>query len=153
MIALALWLGGLVFFLIVFGPAVRDLRAGPGIAALNGGRIVLEGVAWTGIVLLLFTGMFNLFLRSQATGAHLESNYMILLSLKLLIFGVMVVHHAIQVLKYGPQIAALTASASADAPAWPEPLRAYWLGWFRLLKINATLGPIVMFLGLALSKG
>jgi putative copper export protein len=152
LIALALWLGGMVFFLVVFGPAVRDLRPDIGMGLLNQGRIALEGIAWVGIVLLMFTGMVNLFLRNQAMGAHLGRTYMFLLSIKLLIFVAMLAHHSLQVFKYGPRIAAMTAPVETQSGSWPEPLRANWQSWFMLLKINTLLGAIATLLGLALIK-
>ena len=152
LVALALWLGGIVFFLIVFAPAVHELEPGIGIQALNRGRIALEAVSWAGIGLLLITGMANLLLRNQATGVPQGEFYMIVLSVKLLLFFAMLVHHCLQVFKYAPQIASLTAQTSAGISSWPEPLRSLWQKWFMLLKINAGLGPIVTMLGLALVK-
>jgi hypothetical protein len=78
--------------------------------------------------------------------------YAITLSVKLFFFFAMLVHHCLQVFKYAPQIAALTAQTPADAMVWPEPLRAHWQKWFLLLKLNTGLGPIVVLLGVALVK-
>jgi uncharacterized membrane protein len=152
LVALALWLGGIVFFLIVFAPAVHKLEPAIGIQALNQGRIVLEAVSWVAIGLLMITGMVNLILHDQATGAPLSEFYTIVLSVKLFFFFAMLVHHCLQVFKYAPKIAFLTAQTSAEVSYWPEPLRSLWQKWFMLLKINAGLGPIVTFLGLALIK-
>lgn len=150
--ALALWLGGIAFFLVAFGPAVHDLKPGAAARALNQGRIALESIAWTGIVLLMVTGAASLMFRSQAPAAQLERNYMIVLAIKLLLFVAMLAHHSLQVFKYGPKIAALTSAADGDAAVWPEPLRAQWQKWFTLLKINAALGPIAILLGVALVR-
>jgi putative copper export protein len=152
LVALALWLGGIGFFLAAFGPAVNDLRPGAAIRSLNRGRMALEGVAWIGITLLMITGVVNLMLRSQVTGAHLGETYMIVLAAKLFLFVAMLVHHTLQVFKYGPKIAALTAQAPADATAWPEALRAHWQRWFMLLKLNAALGLVIMLLGVLLME-
>ena len=152
LIALALWLGGIVFFLVVFGPAVNELRPGVGIRALNQGRISLEVVSWVAIGLLLLSGMLNLILRIQVTGFPLGQFYIIALSVKLFLFLAMLVHHCLQVFKYAPRIALLTAEVSAESPSWPEPLRTHWQKWFTLLKINATLGPVVTLMGLVLMK-
>jgi uncharacterized membrane protein len=153
LVALALWLGGIVFFLVVFGPAVRELRPAIAMRTLNQGRISLEGVSWTAIGLLLITGIINLILRDQAASAPKGEFYTIALSIKLFLFFAMLLHHCLQVFKYAPQIAALTAETPAEIQLWPEPLRAHWQKWFTLLKINAALGPIVTFIGLALSRG
>ena len=152
LVAIALWLGGIVFFLVVFGPAVHDLQAGIGIQTLNYGRISLEAVSWMGIALLLVSGIINLILRNQATPALQDSVYTTILAVKLFLFVAMVVHHCLQVFKYAPKIASLTAQLPPGTRSWPEPLLTHWRKWFLLLKINAALGPIVTVLGLALIK-
>jgi putative copper export protein len=152
LLALAMWLGGIAFFLIVFGPAVHDLKAGLGLRLLNRGRMTFELLSWTAIGLLFVTGILNLVLRSQMTGANLGDYYLTILAVKLLLFVAMLVHHALQVFKYGPKIAAKTNQAAITTELWPEALRADWQKWFMLLKINATIGPIATLLGLALVR-
>ena len=152
LLALAMWLGGIAFFLIVFGPAVHDLKAGLGLRLLNRGRITFELLSWTAIALLFLTGILNLVLRSQMTGVYLGEYYLTILSVKLLLFVTMLVHHALQVFKYGPKIAANTNQSPITIDTWPEALRADWQKWFMLLKINATIGPIATLLGLALVR-
>ena len=152
LLALALWLGGIAFFLVVFGPAVHELKPALGIRVLNQGRIAFEALSWVGITLVMITGMTNLILRNQMSGAYLGPHYMIVFTIKLFAFIAMLVHHSLQIFKYGPKILALTAEVSDEAPSWPEPLRSYWQRWFLLLKINAALGPIAILLGLALVR-
>ena len=152
LVALALWLGGITFFLVVFGPAVHELKPSAAIHVLNQGRVALEGVSWVGFILLMITGTANLIFRNQASGDHLGQYYVILLSIKLLVFVAMLVHHSLQVFKYGPKIAALTVDTNVEAISWPEPLRSYWQRWFVLLKINLALAPVAILLGLALAK-
>jgi putative copper export protein len=152
LIALAMWLGGIAFFLIVFGPAVHDLQAGLGLRLLNRGRMTLEWLSWTAIGLLFVTGILSLVLRSQMTGVQLGQYYLTILSVKLVLFVAMLVHHALQAFKYGPRIASNTKQAASTTDSWPEALRADWQKWFMLLKINATIGPIAILLGLALVR-
>lgn len=153
LVALALWLGGIVFFLIVLGPAAHELDPGIAIRTMNQGRIGLELISWTAIGLLLVTGIVNLIIRTQATAAAPSGSYAIILGAKLLLFCAMVVHHSLQVFKYAPRIAALTAQFPPETNAWPEPLLSHWRRWFLLLKINAALGPVSVLLGLALVTG
>ena len=153
LIAIALWLGGIVFFLVVSGPAVYELEPHIAIKTMNQGRIGLERISWTAIALLVLTGIVNLVLSSQTAAAPLGESYIILLSAKLFLFGAMALHHSLQVFKYAPRIAALTAEIKPTTSEWPELLLAHWRRWFLLLKINAALGPIVVLLGLALVKG
>ena len=153
LVALALWLGGMVFFLVVFGPAAHQLRPGIGVKILNQGRAAFEAVSWAAIGLLVITGMINLASAGDGAGTAQGRFYAITLSVKLFLFFAMLVHHSLQVFKYARPIAALTAQTPADAMVWPEPLRAQWQKWFMLLKLNAGLGPIVVLLGVALGKG
>jgi uncharacterized membrane protein len=151
-VALVFWLGSIAFFLIVFGPAVHHLQPSVGIKVLNRGRIAFEAISWAAIAVLLVTGIVSLILQRQLTGTHLGQYYLGILATKLLLFFAMLVHHSLQVFKYGPKIVASTSVTPPESLVWPEPLRAYWQKWFMLLKVNATLGPIVTFLGLALVK-
>jgi putative copper export protein len=152
LLALAMWLGGIAFFLIVFGPAVHELKPVLGLRLLNRGRMIFEALSWTGIGLLLLTGIVNLVLRSDMTAGDLGRYYLTILPVKLLLFVAMLVHHTLQVFKYAPKITALTNDSAMTIDSWPEPLRSHWQKWFMFLKINATIGPIATLLGLALVK-
>jgi putative copper export protein len=152
LVGIALWLGGIAFFLVVLAPAVQDLNPRAGMQALNQGRISLEALSWVGIALVLITGLINLALRNQEMNAPQGNFYWIVLSVKVLLFVAMAVHHGLQVFKYAPKIASLTAQLPPGADSWPEPLLTSWRKWFVLLKINAALGPVVVLLGLVLAK-
>ena len=148
LIALALWLGGIVFFLAVLGPAVHESEPRIAITTLNQGRRGLETATWIAIGLLLLTGILNLVARAPAAG----ESYGALLGIKLFVFAAMVAHHCLQVFKYAPAIASFTSALPQAMPSWPEPLLSHWRRWFLLLKINAALAPIAVLLGLALAK-
>ena len=128
LIAIALWLGGIVFFLVVSGPAVYELEPHIAIKTMNQGRIGLERISWTAIALLLLTGIVNLVLSTQTAAAPLGESYIILLGAKLFLFGAMALHHSLQVFKYAPRIAALTAEIKPTTTEWPEPLLSQWRG-------------------------
>jgi uncharacterized membrane protein len=151
LVAFAMWIGGIVFFLVVLGPAVHELEPAVAIRTLNRGRLGLETISWIAIGLLLITGIAHLALRDS--GAATGGSYLVLLGIKLVIFFAMVGHHGLQVFKYGPRIAAQTAAANAAVTVWPDQLLADWRRWFLLIKINATLGPLAVLLGLALTRG
>ncbi len=152
LIALALWLGGIVFFLVVLGPAVHDLEPRIAVMTLNKARLGLETASWIAIGLLLLTGVLNLFARMPPARAAIGESYAILLAIKLFVFAAMVVHHCLQVFKYAPKITGSIAQLSPGMSFWPEPLLSHWRRWFFLLKINAALAPIAVLLGLALAK-
>ena len=149
--ALAVWIGGMAFFLFVFAPAAHGLRPADGVRALNHGRRSLQTLSWIAIHLIFLTGVLNFLFRAMASGLELGGAYYTVLALKLLLFFAMAFHHCLQALKYGPKIASLTAQTGDRIDSWPEPLLADWRKWFRLLKINATLGPIALLFGIGLS--
>ena len=151
LISVAVWLGGIVFFLVAFGPAAHRLRPAEGVQTLNRGRAAFQTLSWIAIILLLLTGVVNFALRATTSGAELGFAYYATLAVKLLLVAAMIFHHALQSLKYAPGIAALTAETDDAIDAWPAPLLAGWRKWFVLLKINATLGALVLLLGVALS--
>jgi putative copper export protein len=152
LVALALWLGGIVFFLVVLGPAVHELEPRIAVTTLNQGRLGLENASWIAIGLLLLTGIFHLVGRARPEGASMSESYGILLAIKLFVFFAMVAHHCLQFFKYAPAISSLTAQLPKGMTAWPEPLLSHWRRWFLFLKINAALGPIAVLLGLALTN-
>jgi putative copper export protein len=145
----ALWIGAIVFFLFVFAPAVHALGPSDAIPALESGRRSLQAISWSAASLLLFTGIVNFLFRAGAS-SHLTAAYYSVLGAKVLFFFAMVIHLAIQSFKYGPPLAALSAQIPGEVQSWPEPLLSKWKGWFTLAKINATLGLVVLVLGLAL---
>lgn len=149
--SLILWLGSMVFFLVVFAPAVNQLEAGAAVRALDHGRRRLEALGWAGIGALVITGVANLMWAPTSEPGAGEF-YVIGFAIKMILFGAMIYHQALQAFKYGPAIAAMTRATPEGALSWPEPLRAQWQKWLTLLKINATLGPVATVMGLVLLK-
>jgi len=151
LVTVAVWVGGMAFFLFVFGPAVHSLAPAEGIHALNHGRESLQILSWIAIHLLFLTGVLNFYFHAAAGVVHPETGYYWILAAKLLLFVAMIFHHSLQAFKYAPKIASATDATAAGAGSWPEPLTAAWRKWFMLLKINTTLGVVILLLGLALS--
>ena len=151
LIGFAMWIGAMVFFLVVMGPAVHEMEPSIAIRTLNRGRIGLESISWTGIAVLLITGIANIVL-GNPSAVTTGGAYMALLGGKLFVFMAMTVHHCLQVFKYAPSIARQTAALNPTATVWPESLLSDWRRWFVLLKLNAGLGPVAVLLGMALSR-
>jgi putative copper export protein len=141
----------MAFFLFVFAPAARALSPGAGARALDQGRRIFEILSWIAICALLLSGAVNLVVRWSAGGFSPGSPYGAILAIKLALFAAMLFHHSLQVFRYSPSIASLTTGAGPESEAWPPLLIAAWRKWFRLLKINAAIGPAVVLLGLALA--
>lgn len=152
LLSMALWIGSISFFLIVFGPAVHSLPPGTGMRALDQGRKRFETLSWIAIGLLLITGVLNFIFRATAPGFNPSVGYYSVFGVKLFLFFAMTLHHCLQAFKYGPRIASFTAEARQELESWPEPLLSHWKKWFVLLKINATLGAIVILFGLVLTR-
>ncbi|MBI3059561.1 MAG: hypothetical protein HYY81_09705 [Deltaproteobacteria bacterium] len=100
----------------------------------------------------MITGTCNLIFRGAGSQWQFGAAYYSILTIKLFLFLAMLLHQSFQTFKYAPEIAALSARSEPGIQSWPEPLLAHWKKWFLLLKINATLGPIVLLLGLGLSR-
>lgn len=150
--AVVLWIGAMAFFLFVFAPAVHTLSPAAAIQALDRGRRSVESLSWIAINLLALTGLGNLAVRGLESGFPSRGPYNWLLAIKIALFLAMLFHHCLQVFRYSPQIASLTARARHGSESWPDPLLAAWRKWFSLLKINAALGPVILLLGLALAS-
>ena len=151
-LGVALWVGAMVFFLVVLGPSVNAVEPRIAIQALNRGRIGFETISWIGIGLLLLTGVFNLLQRVSVSTIATGQFYTVILTIKLFVFGAMVAHHFLQTFRYAPAIAKLTSELPESSNHWPEALLAQWRRWFLLLKFNAALGPIAILFGLHLVK-
>ena len=150
--AVALWVGAMVFFLVVLGPSVNALEPRIAIQTLNRGRIGFETISWIAIGLLLLTGVFNLLQRVSVSTMVTGEFYTVILTIKLFVFGAMLAHHFLQTFRYAPAIAKLTSEVPESSNHWPEALLGQWRRWFLLLKFNAALGPIAILLGLNLVK-
>jgi uncharacterized membrane protein len=148
--AASVWVGGMIFFLFVFGPAVHSLAPAERGRALNHGRESFQTLSWVAILFLFFTGALNVYFRFAPGAGQLGAGYTTILAIKLSLFVAMIFHHSLQAFKYGPRLA--SAKIENTGGEWPEPLVAAWKKWFTLLKINLTLGVIVLLLGWGLGR-
>ena len=114
--------------------------------------IGFETISWIAIGLLLLSGVFNLLQRVSVSTMAIGEFYMVILTIKLFVFGAMLAHHFLQTFRYAPAIAKLTSELPESSNHWPEALLGQWRRWFLLLKFNAALGPIAILLGLNLLK-
>lgn len=144
----SVWVGAMVFFLCVFGPAVGRLPPAHAMAALDRGRRSLELLSWVALPLLLITGAVSPLFRGGYEAVLLRPGYRWLFWLKLLLVIAALLHHCLQAFRYGPQL----GGPAGDAASSPESLQTPWRKWFVLLKINTTLGLIIIILGLGLSR-
>src|ERR1051325_1903994 len=106
-LAVALWVGAMVFFLVVLGPSVNALEPRIAIQTLNRGRIGFETISWIAIGLLLLTGVFNLLQRLSVSTMVTAEFYTVILTIKLFVFGAMLAHHFLQTFRYAPKTKSL----------------------------------------------
>jgi uncharacterized membrane protein len=151
LISVVAWIGSMLFFLFVFGPAVRQLSAAAGIAALNRGRERFQSISSVLMVAVLLTGAGGFATRAPQ-GSSGDSLFGWILGFKIFLFVAMSVHHVLQAAKYSPKLIELTAREAARSQAWPEPLLALWRRWFLLLKMNVALGTLALLLGILLKS-
>lgn len=142
LLAAIIWIGGLVFQVLVVFPTLA--RAAPTPARL---RLALSLEArfrvlvWPAVGLVLFTGLVNLmpiWHATVVTAGSLPPTFIPVLSLKLSLVLAMIVLQAVQQLLVQPRRSAALRAWPADVPDMPPPLRT----WQRLalLLYSALVG-------------
>src|ERR1041384_5817138 len=92
-LAVALWVGAMVFFLVVLGPSVNALEPRIAIQTLNRGRIGFARLSRLAIALFVFSGGVNLLQRLSISTLATEEFYFVILTIKLCLFGAMLALH------------------------------------------------------------
>jgi len=151
-LAALIWLGGMFFFALVGAPALRtveppELRAR--LFQLLGERARTAG--WIAIVILIVTGLFNLYFRSVLdadlllSAAFWDTRYGTALAWKLAAVAAMILVSALHDFLYGP---AASRHPAGSSEARAARLRASWLG-----RINAVIGVIIVITAVRLARG
>jgi len=138
-LAVAVWLGGMVFLVLVLVPVMRraEYRGhASGLIHWTGQRF--RWIGWVCLTLLILTGMFNLAYRGYGwaalwDGSLWRGSFGQILGLKLLLVAVILVLSAVHDFIVGPQAAALTARDPADESALRMRRAASWFGRVNLL--------------------
>lgn len=153
-LAVAVWLGGMVFVALVLVPVIRqpeNERVAASIVQLTGLRFRSAG--WICLVLLFLTGTFNLFYRgfvwADLWGGRIwEGTFGRVLALKLLLFAAVFLLSCLHDFAIGPRAAAVWRMD----PASPETKRlrrqASWIG-----RLNLVLALVIVVLGIVLVRG
>lgn len=154
-VAVATWVGGSLFLMIVVVPAALrpDFRE-QGLALIHRAARRFLWVGWICFALLITTGLFNLFVRGGLSlgllgrGEFWSSSYGKILAGKLVLVGVILMLSAIHDFILGP----LAAKACRDAPGSPKTgrlrLAVRWMG-----RLNLLFGLIVIGFGVTLVRG
>jgi putative copper export protein len=150
-----IWIGGLVFVVLVAGPALK--RATSVREHLRLG-LSLEGrfraVIWPAVGVVLFTGLFNVINILYATGlsgGRMPPAFARLLTLKIGLVAVMVILQAIDQLVVRPKRIAGLKILSLEIAALPSPLRIWQRLALGLYVAILTLAVVVVWLGVTLT--
>lgn len=137
----AVWLGGLLFQSHILFPLLA--RGAPGEPVAQAVRR-FRRVAWTALALLVLTGLHNL-TRLPPVAAMVESGVLKLLALKLFLVVVLLMLSAHRDFGVAARFIRAVAAGRDEAAA----LQAI----VRIDRVLLVLGVILVYLGLALSRG
>src|SRR5258707_13244207 len=87
LIAIAMWLGAIVFFLAVSGPAVNELAPKVALRTMNRARIGLQAIRWFAIGVLLLTGIVNFLTRLSLPPPTIRCSFPIAFGVKVFPLG------------------------------------------------------------------
>ncbi len=142
-LAAIVWVGGMVFLVMVVAPYARKLPAEQRREIFEQLGRRFSTLSWGCIAVLLVTGIGNLIER----GLEWSPAFARALGVKLLLIGVMVLLAAFHDFVLGPRSAALAADPARANEAQAARVRASWIA-----RINLALALVVLLLGLRLSS-
>ena len=153
-LAASVWMGGMVFLVLVLVPAIRQPRYSSVAASLiHWTGLRFRWVGWICLGLLLFSGTFSLAYRGFGwtdfwSGQLWQGSFGRILGVKLLLVAVVLVASVFHDFAIGPRATALWQ----QNPTSPEAVRlrrqAGWLG-----RLNLLLALVVVALGVMLVRG
>lgn len=152
-LAAALWVGGMLFFVLVLLPLSRSERyraLAPELVQLSGLRF--RTVGWTALILLIVTGTLALLYRGLGSllgeAAFWHAPFGSVLAMKLFLVAVVLGISAVHDFYVGPRSVARWQQAP-DAPGTRRLRRlAAWMG-----RLNLLLSLAIVFLAVALVRG
>jgi uncharacterized membrane protein len=156
LLGVVVWIGGLVFRLLVVLPALGRLRSQVEQVRLGLGLDVqFRTVMWPAAGLVLLTGLYNVINVLYATalaGGSVPAAFVRLLSLKLLLVALMLVLLGVERFAIHPRSVVLLTSLSAGVTELPDALRKL-RRLSRLLRILVLLVALVVLLLGVLLRG
>ncbi len=154
LLAMAVWIGGMIFLVLVLVPVVR-LPEARGVAGLLVHQVGTRyrTVGWVCLALLVLSGIVNLSYRGYGwadlfDGRLWQGPFGHILGGKLLLVAIVLVLSAIHDFRVGPRATALLR----EKPGSPEALRARrQASWFG--RVNLLLALAIVLLGVMLVRG
>lgn len=126
LLAAVVWIGGLLFYLLVALPALTRLTSARERLRLE---LSLEArfrsVMWPAVGVVLLTGLYNVmnvFYATAVARGQVPSAFVQILGLKLLLVALMIVVQSVQQFVIRPRRLALLGSFPAEALTLPQPL-------------------------------
>lgn len=154
LLAVVVWIGGLVFQSLVLGPALArtpSVRERLRFTAVIAARFRV--VIWPAIGLILLTGLYNVmnvFVATTLAGGRLPSAFARLLSLKVFLVVLMIVSQAVQRFALQPRMVAGLARLSPDVTDVPLDLLKVQQQSRLCTLLTLGMAALVIFLGLLL---
>ncbi len=150
-LAAMVWLGGMFFLAVVGAPVLRNVEP-PALRARLFNRIGLasRNVGWAAIVVLVLTGIGNLYFRGLlrwdmlGKASFWGTRYGHALAWKLSAVLVMIVISAVHDFILGPR--AFAAAGTPEAARWRR-----WSAW--LARANAIVGVVLVYFAVRLARG
>jgi copper resistance protein D len=153
-LAVAVWIGGMVFLTLVVVPIIRRPEHRNVAAVLiHQTGIRFRGVGWACLGLLLLSGLFNLSFRGFAwtdmwSGWLWQDSFGNIIGVKLFLVGIILILSVWHDFVVGPQATALWQADPTSAKAQQLRRQSGWFGRFNLL-----LALVVVALGVMLGRG
>lgn len=153
-LAASVWIGGMVFVALVVVPVIRRPEMREAAAKLiHFTGIRFRWVGWACFALLFLTGVFNVLYRGIGwaelfSAAFWSGPFARLLSLKLLVFALILLASALHDFVVGPRAVALWR----EQPGSPEAARLRRQAT-RFGRLNLLLALLVLALGVMLARG
>lgn len=148
--AITLWLGGLFTVAFVLVPVLaRKISSPTEVASLVDGVLKrFQRISREVIFLIFLSGMFNIILAGMGRNFAFGSTYMRILTVKVVLFIIIIIIQAWQSTRLAPSFVAVAADTTDGQSA--EPLRRKL---YLTTLLNLALGVTVIALGLKLRYG
>ncbi len=153
-LAAAIWVGGMIFVALVVVPVIRKKELqGAAARLIHFTGIRFRWVGWTCFVLLLLTGLFNVLVRGIAWADLVTLQFWAgpfgrLLTLKLVVFALILASSALHDFVIGPRAVAVWQERPGSAEATRLRRQATQFG-----RLNLLLALLIVALGVMLVRG
>jgi copper resistance protein D len=152
-LAATVWVGGMLFLVLVVAPWLRAGGRQHAVAVLREAGIRFRMVGWACFAVLLATGTFALWMRGVRLGSFVTPDWLgsafgrVVLA-KLALFCAILAISALHDFHVGPRATALLERDPSSDAARQMRRRAAWIG-----RLNAVLGLIIVLVAVLLVRG